>query len=132
MVVSGYYVTVETKHSVNTIAYADTAGALTHALFNVLGDPVKFRNIAQQTTVSDARVEVEVSQSVAADESQVIARAVVQADSEDAWKFDKTLFSTMLRTELSWPVVVTKRAVPKDEQMSILSDEFTVYSAPPA
>lgn len=132
MVVSGYYVTVETKHKVDTSAYAATAEALTHALFKVLGDPVKFRNVAQQTTFSGARVEVEISQSVAAHESQVIARAVVQADAEDTWKFDKTLFSSMIRTELEWPVVVTKRAVPKDEQMSIFSDEFTVYSPPPA
>lgn len=131
MGVFGFYVTVETRHTVEVNDYAEVAEMLSHALFKVLGDPVKFRQLAHATTLSDARVELEISQVQQAPSSPVIARAVVQAESAESMRFDKTLFTAMLRTELPWAVTITKRAVPKDEHMRVLSQEFTVCCEPP-
>jgi len=62
--------------------------------------------------LSQARVVVEITQS---ESSTIVARAIVQSNTPKKMAFDKNLFTTMVRAELPFPVVISKRAVPKEE-----------------
>ena len=117
MPISGYYVTVQTRDPVDTADYAQTAGLLTNALQDILGDPHKLREILHSIEISDPRVEVEVAQSEPESiQCPVVARCVVQAEAPKKLTFDKNLFTAMVRgQELPFAVTITKRMVAKDE-----------------
>lgn len=118
MPTSAYYVSVQTRDTFTSTDYAQTAGQIVQALYTTLGDRAKLGSVVHSTAFTDPRVEVEVSQLEHAPTSPIIARCVVQADAPTKLAFDKNLFTNMLRVELPLPVTISKRVVPKDEQIA--------------
>jgi len=108
MPVSAYYVTLETRQPFEIGEYTEAAGSLVNALQGTLGDTEKFRAITKASELIDPRVEVEVMQSEPAPSATIVARAIVQAESELA--FDKTTFTKMLRGKLPFAVSISKRS----------------------
>ena len=113
MISTAYFITVETRQPVEIERYTTVAGSLLQALQATLGDRPSLENITKKD-VHNARVEVEVVQT---DMSAVCARVVVQADADGKLAFDKNAFSSMIRSELDFPVNITKRSVSKDEDL---------------
>lgn len=113
-----YFVTVTSRELVELKYYSKAAQELVSALQTTLGDITKLRQITHVKDgdpLTGARVEVEVTQAEPTLSSPIVARAVVQADLPKRMTFDKNLFTSMLRDELTFPFSVTKRAVARDE-----------------
>ena len=119
-----YYVTLETRHHILTDDYGPCAGQMSNALYSTLGDFAKLQSLTKCPTLTDARVEVEISQTdPSPDSSPIAARAVVRATAPDKMSFDKNMFTKMVRDVLPIPVKITKQAVPQEDLApSFLSD----------
>jgi hypothetical protein len=91
------------------------SGEITNVLRDTLGDASKLGTILHSTEFTNAAVEVEVMQSACAPDAQIVARCVIQADADAKLTFDKTLFTNMVRAELTFPVTISKRLVAKEE-----------------
>lgn len=116
MPTSAYFITLQTRDEFTAPEYGQATGHLTNVLHATLGDPTKLRSLMHATEITDPRVEVDISQSQPSETAQITARCVVQADAPSKLSFDKSLFTSMVRAELPFPVTVSKRAVSKDEQ----------------
>lgn len=115
-----YFVTLETRAPFETCEYAQTAGQLANALQCTLGHYETLSAVTRSTSLTNARVEVEIAQTATQSEtSQIVAHAVVKADTEDKVTFDKNLFTKIIRDKLPLPVKITKQAVNQEELASI-------------
>jgi hypothetical protein len=127
MPTSAYFVTVQTRDSFSFTDYTRISGEITNVLRDTLGDTSKLGTILHSTEFTNAAVEVEVMQ-VSHDSdltAPIVARCVIQADADAKLTFDKTLFTNMIRTDLAFPVTISKRTVAKDELVvaAALADE---------
>ena len=105
--VCAYFITVETRKSVEVTKYTEVANSLVGALFETLGNIDRLQTITKTDSLIEPKVEVEVSYT----EASVVASAVVQAGNHKL-AFDKTAFSTMLKAEIpALAVSISKRAV---------------------
>lgn len=110
-----YFVTLETRHPFDADNYTQIAGQLSNVLQSTLGDSATLQSLTHTTTLTDARVEVEIAQTEPAVLSPIVANAIVKASTADKMSFDKNMFTKMVRELLAFPVKVTKQAVAQDE-----------------
>ena len=110
MVVSTYFITLETRDPFDTSRYDSVAGSLANALQAVLGDAANLEKVIHTPNFSDARVEVEIAQRDRTQNSHVGAHTVLQAEAPKRFGFDKNIFSNMIRAELPFAVSVHKRS----------------------
>ena len=110
-----YFVTLETRHPFDADTYIQVAGKLSNVLQSTLGDITKLRTITRTPDLTNARVEVEISQTEPEPMSPIAARAVVKATAPDKMTFDKHMFTKMVRELLPFPVKITKQAVAQEE-----------------
>ena len=110
-----YFVTLETRHPFDPDAYTIAAGELCNTLQSTLGDCAKLRTITRTPSLTDARVEVEIAQREPEPESPIVARAIVKAFTANKMPFDKNVFTKMVKDLLSFPVKITKQAIPQEE-----------------
>ena len=107
-----YFVSVETRRPFAKDVYADIAGQLANALQTILGDLETLRLITHTPTLTEAHVEVEISQIDPT--ATVIARVVVRGTAPKM-SFDKTKFTIRVKDILPFAVKISKQAIPQED-----------------
>ena len=115
MVTTGFFITIETRKPFDRKAYTDTADTIVQALRGTLGDMQLLSEVMGSTELCDARVEVEVMPTEDTDVSTIAAHALVQVDAPEKLSFNKNAFTVMLRKELPFQVMISKRVVAQEE-----------------
>ena len=112
MVLTQYFVSIETRDTFPTDEYLHISGQLASKLHEILGDLELFRRVTNKEC-TNARVEVEINQNE--EEKTISAQILVQAEAPSKFPFNKTTFAAILKEALPFVVSVTKRAVTKEE-----------------
>lgn len=127
---SAFYVTLETKDEVDRESYAQVAGQLCNTLHTTLGQIESLRKIVHTTEITNPQVEVEIGYSGSGAYPEpfrsppvVVARAVLKATVPSKMTFDKNLFTKMVRSQLPFPVKITKQSISQEELMGMAIEE---------
>ena len=104
---STYYLTVQTGQNYDSTDYDAAAGAMVALLTQILSDKGHLTDLVQ-ADINKATTEIEVLM----EDGELVGKAVLDVQSAQKVKFDKTKFSKLVKQHSPWPNVrISKRQV---------------------